>query len=202
MQAQSHRSPDGLLLLTSEPTITIDATHPDGHDDWIIALEPGPWHTHPTDLNNTDSFITAILNDETKLALYKRNNQVLETVPITTSAWEYEDTHRPSMQSGDRIIYRTWSGGLIDEVLKRDIPAMIDRCFSPHDRDDAHAALELIESDEVGDRVVIAALRCSQGSIDELLSAVQQANRDWRDLLVAAEFAVDIRAHQYWEPDW
>jgi hypothetical protein len=50
------------------------------------------------------------------------------------------------------------------------------------------------------ERYRFAALKLSQGSIDKLKEAIALARRDWRDLLVAAEFADDIHAHESWMP--
>jgi hypothetical protein len=50
------------------------------------------------------------------------------------------------------------------------------------------------------ERVRFAALRLSGGRIDRLRDAVALAKTDWRDLLVAAGFADDIRAHEAWQP--
>jgi hypothetical protein len=50
------------------------------------------------------------------------------------------------------------------------------------------------------ERVRFAALKVSAGNLSELYSAVELANIDWRDLLVAAEFADDVEAHRSWFP--
>lgn len=48
------------------------------------------------------------------------------------------------------------------------------------------------------ERLRFAALKLSQGSLDELARAVDVANTDWRDVLVAADFANNLLAHQAW----
>jgi hypothetical protein len=50
------------------------------------------------------------------------------------------------------------------------------------------------------ERVRFAALRVSGGRFDRLREAISIAQRDWRDLLVAADFADDARAHEAWQP--
>lgn len=50
------------------------------------------------------------------------------------------------------------------------------------------------------ERIRFAALKLSRGTIDGLRDAVQEAQDDWRDLLVAADFAEDIHAHRKWTP--
>lgn len=50
------------------------------------------------------------------------------------------------------------------------------------------------------ERVRFAALRLSDGRLDGLSKAIELAQADWRDLLVAAGFADDIQAHARWVP--
>ena len=50
------------------------------------------------------------------------------------------------------------------------------------------------------ERIRFAALKVSGGRLAELYSAVDLANVDWRDLLVAADFAQDVEAHKAWVP--
>ncbi len=54
-------------------------------------------------------------------------------------------------------------------------------------------------SAESFERVQCAALRLSEGRIDKLYDAIALAQIDWRDLLVAAGFAEDPRAHKGWK---
>lgn len=50
------------------------------------------------------------------------------------------------------------------------------------------------------ERVRFAAVRVSGGSLDRLRDAVRLAQIDWRDLLVAADFALRVDAHERWHP--
>jgi hypothetical protein len=50
------------------------------------------------------------------------------------------------------------------------------------------------------ERIRFAAIRVSGGSLDRLREAVRLAQVDWRDLLVAADFAVSADAHERWHP--
>ena len=51
------------------------------------------------------------------------------------------------------------------------------------------------------DRIVFAMIRLSSGRLDRLENvSIALFLRDWRDLLVAAEFAEDVHAHQTWQP--
>ncbi len=58
-----------------------------------------------------------------------------------------------------------------------------------------------IPADPVGlERIRFAALKLSRGNVDELRRAVELAQVDWRDVLVAAGFGRDPRAHERWFP--
>lgn len=50
------------------------------------------------------------------------------------------------------------------------------------------------------ERYRYAALKLSEGDLEKLRRAVQVAKEDWRDLLVAAGFGHDVRAHERWLP--
>jgi len=55
--------------------------------------------------------------------------------------------------------------------------------------------------DEYGlERIRFAALKLSAGDLSSLLNAVTLAKTDWRDLLMAADFGDDTRAHERWIP--
>lgn len=51
---------------------------------------------------------------------------------------------------------------------------------------------------EAIERVQLATLKVSAGSLEKLITAVELAQRDWRDVLVAAGFAQDVQAHKKW----
>jgi hypothetical protein len=57
--------------------------------------------------------------------------------------------------------------------------------------------LEKLNGTEL-ERYRFAALKVSSGNLSSLYEAVQLAQEDWRDLLVAADFANDILAHKKW----
>ena len=50
------------------------------------------------------------------------------------------------------------------------------------------------------ERFRFAALKVSGGQLAKLEGAVRLAQTDWRDLLVVAGFAEDLRAHEAWAP--
>jgi hypothetical protein len=51
------------------------------------------------------------------------------------------------------------------------------------------------------ERIRFAALKLGNGDLGELRRAVQIARVDWRDVLVAAGFGHDPRAHERWFPE-
>ena len=56
--------------------------------------------------------------------------------------------------------------------------------------------------DPVGfERLRYAALKLSGGRLDALRDAAELAKADWRDLLMAAGFGIDLHAHQRWVPE-
>jgi len=50
------------------------------------------------------------------------------------------------------------------------------------------------------ERLRVAALKCSDGDLSKLERAIKLAQRDYRDLLMAAGFGYDVHAHETWEP--
>jgi len=59
----------------------------------------------------------------------------------------------------------------------------------------------LEDLDERGlERFRFAALKLSGGDLSRLRSAIELAKTDWRDLLMAAGFGHDVRAHASWMP--
>jgi hypothetical protein len=58
-----------------------------------------------------------------------------------------------------------------------------------------------VNVDERGlERIRFAVLKLSNGDLTELRRAVQMAQVDWRDVLVAAGFGYSVRAHESWFP--
>ena len=48
------------------------------------------------------------------------------------------------------------------------------------------------------ERIRFAAIKLSQGNINKLLRAIDEARMDWRDLFMAADFGYDVNAHEKW----
>jgi len=86
----------------------------------------------------------------------------------------------------------------------------VNLLFVEQDRDEASRLLVtecgnnlplLKDCDEYRlERFRFAALKLSNGKIPELKTAIELAKLDWRDLLVAADFADDVEAHRHWLP--
>ena len=51
------------------------------------------------------------------------------------------------------------------------------------------------------ERIRFAVLKLSAGDLNELQRAIDLAQADWRDVLVAAGFADDVTVHHSWWPD-
>ena len=86
----------------------------------------------------------------------------------------------------------------------------LNSLFSHADRDEAEqllvelCSLNLPGSEDATstllERVRFGALKLSEGQTSMLCSAIELANTDWRDLLVAAGFADDVNEHLSWFP--
>ena len=59
----------------------------------------------------------------------------------------------------------------------------------------------LTEYSELLERIRFAVLKLSHGNLNALGRAIDLAKVDWRDVLVAAGFGDDIKAHESWWPD-
>ena len=85
---------------------------------------------------------------------------------------------------------------------------LIEVIFDPRDRAEASQWLEqecgnnlpfCNDYDEHKmERIRFAALKLSQGEVTKLLRVIDLARRDWRDVLVAADFGNHLDAHELW----
>ena len=89
-----------------------------------------------------------------------------------------------------------------NEPLQLRLLILIDIAFAPNDREDARTILACIEHEHECERIRIAAIRASKGSLDLLSQAADLARLDYRDLLMGAGFGHDTEAHLAWKPDW
>ncbi|MEX0876485.1 MAG: hypothetical protein WD114_03405 [Phycisphaerales bacterium] len=87
---------------------------------------------------------------------------------------------------------------------------LIDRFFGESDRAEACYLISEYPSpfgndnDPKGtgrERVQIACIKGAAGSLSLLAGAVDQANQDFRDVLMGAEFGSDLHAHLKWAHD-
>ncbi|MBN2197347.1 MAG: hypothetical protein JW751_31380 [Polyangiaceae bacterium] len=86
--------------------------------------------------------------------------------------------------------------------------ALIRRLFLPPEQEKAEETLVaacgsnlpfIQDADAAGlERIRFAALRLSRGDLGELRRAIDLAQADWRDLLMAAGFGRDPNAHEKW----
>jgi hypothetical protein len=95
-------------------------------------------------------------------------------------------------------------------VLSSETRRRLDILFRGEEREEAARLLAeqcgnnlpfLEKLDEHGlERFQFAALKLSGGDLSRLRSAIDLARTDWRDLLMAAGFGEDTRAHLFWIP--
>jgi len=89
--------------------------------------------------------------------------------------------------------------------------ARLVRVFAPTHVDEARSLLENDCAENIPlwnartpsglDRLRIAAIKTSGGTIAGLVDALVLAETDWRDLLVGAGFGHDVTAHESWWPN-
>jgi len=92
--------------------------------------------------------------------------------------------------------------------LSKTTEKLVEKLFSPEERDNVCQMLIrqcgnnlpfLGEADEYKlERFRFAALKLSHGNVEALSRAVRLAQKDWRDLLMAADFGNDLQAHEKW----
>jgi len=93
-------------------------------------------------------------------------------------------------------------------ILSKTTEQIVEKLFSVAEQDEVREILVnqcgnnlpfLAEADEHKlERFRFAVLKLSQGNLEELHRAVQLAKVDWRDLLMAADFGHDVKAHEKW----
>jgi hypothetical protein len=90
--------------------------------------------------------------------------------------------------------------------LLPNVVAAIEKLFTPYEQETITKMLieecnaeKIYASSEAGvERIQLAVLKLSDGDTDKFLAAVELAQLDWRDVLVAAGFGDDIGAHLEW----
>jgi len=92
--------------------------------------------------------------------------------------------------------------------LSKTTEQLVEKTFAPEERDNVCQMLIrqcgnnlpfLGDADEYRlERFRFAALKLSHGNVEALSRAVRLAQKDWRDLLMAADFGNDLQAHEKW----
>lgn len=80
---------------------------------------------------------------------------------------------------------------------------LIERFFEPSEQSNAKHLLMSepfrgSSGEYCSERLCFAAIKISEGSMEELRRAVDLAQIDFRDLLMAADFGHDVHAHDIW----
>ncbi|MBO6513385.1 MAG: hypothetical protein JJ974_05420 [Phycisphaerales bacterium] len=132
LKSQRYRTDDGLITLVVERTLTISSECPEGYEDWIIALEPGLWHTHPELIDydfiddndeSVDFYIQEILSDKLSIKMYYKHDELVDVSVLdlrNTTLDEQLVVEQEKIESSERIVLRSWSGNLIAEVKPAD----------------------------------------------------------------------------------
>ncbi|HCT46785.1 MAG: hypothetical protein CMJ35_11085 [Phycisphaerae bacterium] len=80
--------------------------------------------------------------------------------------------------------------------------SLIELLFTERDQEEARFLLAQIEGEvRSSERIQIAAIKSSNSDTTELAACIDEANRDWRDLLMGAGFGHDVKAHINWAQD-
>ena len=85
---------------------------------------------------------------------------------------------------------------------------LVEKIFQPNDVPEAVLWLEVEcgnnlpfceKDDEFSmERIRFAVIKLSGGDILKLLTAIDEARVDWRDLFMSADFGYDVEAHDQW----
>jgi hypothetical protein len=92
--------------------------------------------------------------------------------------------------------------------LSPDTQWLVDHVFKSEHRAEAARMLEAQcarnlpfsenENAKSLERLRFAAIKISRGDLKRLSHAMREAQMDWRDLLMAADFGLDVKAHCVW----
>jgi hypothetical protein len=88
--------------------------------------------------------------------------------------------------------------------------ARLGAVFDPSHREAARSLLERHCADNLPscskcgpvelERIRFAVLKLSRGDLKRLDREIREAQKDWRDTLMAADFGLDVNAHLNWHP--
>lgn len=94
----------------------------------------------------------------------------------------------------------------VNEDTKRRIEALFERNdyerVSQFLERECGDNLPLVEPSyhDLVERIRFAVLKLSEGNFEQLRKQTAEAAKDWRDILMAAGFGEDTKAHLAWEP--
>ncbi len=100
--------------------------------------------------------------------------------------------HHEAMPRGDALT------PLVQAVLARRFRAADRQTIAALLAEQCGATLPLIRDPAHAERIQLAVLKLARGRVDALLDHLAQAQLDWRDVLVAADFGNDLQAHLRW----
>jgi hypothetical protein len=158
------------------------------------------------DLNRKIAEVKAVANSVDDAAEKSRSEQILAEL--------YQRCHDAKQELRDVAISHAeqWRNEQ-KKKRKREPPqltagtiARLELLFKSDDQSKAREVLQTLSDQRLYDRpaeaerVWIAALKLSCGSLAELTKAVELANLDYRDLLLSASFANDPKEHLRWWP--
>ena len=93
------------------------------------------------------------------------------------------------------------------ELTQRTVQ-LINNLFVKADRQEASKLLKFECADNIAfnngnnsigmERIRFAAIKLSQGNLAKLYYAVDLAQKDWRDLLLFSDCALDLNSHEIW----
>lgn len=96
-----------------------------------------------------------------------------------------------------------------DSPLRPTVIAVVNALFKAKERktvteilvEECNAERLYTTSADAVERIQLAVLKLSNGKADKFLTAVELAQLDWRDVLVASGFGSDLKAHLKWAAD-
>jgi hypothetical protein len=87
-----------------------------------------------------------------------------------------------------RKVHDSWPSRPLPQATQADIERVVRRDFPAEQYSDVMATLGGLDSRWEGVRVRLAALKLAEGNMEALKKQIAIANRDFRDVLVAAEY--------------
>lgn len=101
---------------------------PEGYEDWYIALEPGPWHTHPDLLPSlymveeaeaVKLYIQDVLNDKLVIRLLYKDDELNDAGVWNLTRVSLKEVlvqEQRDILTNERVVFRYWSGKQVAEI--------------------------------------------------------------------------------------